>query len=50
MMDDEAFICMHLAEEKSGLSYVIKGNDLKHKSEQYKASIAMLLKKIGEES
>ena len=44
-MDDEAFKCMHLAKDKSGLSYVIKGNDLKRKSEQYKASIAMLSKK-----
>ena len=48
MMDDEAFKCMRLAEEKSNLSYVIKGNGLKHKSEQSKASIAMLSKEIGE--
>ena len=33
MMDDEAFECMRLAKEKSGLSYVIKGNGLKRKSE-----------------
>ena len=32
MMDDEAFECMRLAKEKSGLSYVIKGNGLKRKS------------------
>ena len=44
MMDDEAFECMHLAEEKSNLSYVIKGNGLKRKSEQSKASIAKLSK------
>ena len=48
MMDDEAFKCMHLAEEKSDLSYVIKGNGLKCKSEQNKASIATLSKETGE--
>ena len=48
MMDDEAFECMRLAEEKSNLSYVIKGNGLKRKSEKSKASIATLLKEIGE--
>ena len=44
MMDDEAFECMLLAKEKSDLSYVIKGNGLKRKSEQSKASIATLSK------
>ena len=44
VMDDEAFECMRLAKEKSDLSYVIKGNSLKRKSEQSKASIAMLSK------
>ena len=48
MMDDEAFECMRLAEEKSGLSYIIKGNGLKRKSEQFKASLATLSKEIGE--
>ena len=48
MMDDEAFKCMRLAEEKPDLSYVIKGNGLRRKSEQSKASIAMLSKEIGE--
>ena len=48
MMDDEAFECMRLAEEKSNLSYLIKGNGLKRKSEKSKASIATLLKEIGE--
>ena len=47
MMDDEAFECMCLAKEKSDLSYVIKGNGLKCKSEQSKASIARLSKEIG---
>ena len=46
MMDDEAFECMRLAKEKSDLSYVIKGNGLKRKSEQSKASIATLSKEI----
>ena len=48
MMDDEAFKCICLAEEKLDLSYVIKGNGLRRKSEQSKASIAMLSKEIGE--
>ena len=48
MMDDEVFKCMHLTEEKSHLSYVIKGNGLKQKSEQNKASIATLSKETGE--
>ena len=48
MMDDEVFECMHLVEKKSELSYVIKGNGLKRKSEQSKASIATLSKEIGE--
>ena len=43
MIDDEAFECMHLAEEKSDLSYVIKGNGLKRKSEE--SSIATFRKK-----
>ena len=47
MMDDEAFEYMCLAEEKSDLSYVIKWNGLKCKSEPSKASIAMLLKEMG---
>ena len=47
MMGDEAFECMRLAEEKSGLSYLIKGDGLKHKSEQSKASTATLSKQIG---
>ena len=49
MMDDEAFECMCLAKEKSDLSYVIKENGLKHKSEQSKASIATLSKEITEQ-
>ena len=48
MMDDKAFEYMRLAKEKSDLSYVIKGNGLKRKSEQSKASIATLSKEIGE--
>ena len=48
MMDDEAFKCMRLAGEKPDLSYVIKGNGLRCKCEQSKASIAMLSKEIGE--
>ena len=48
MMDDEAFECMRLAEEKSNLSYVIKGNGLKRKSEQSKVSIAKISKEIGD--
>ena len=41
---------MCLAKEKSDLSYAIKGNEkgLKRKSEQSEASMAMLLKEIGE--
>ena len=48
MVDDEAFECMRLVEEKSDLSYVIKGNGLKRKSEQSEVSIALLLNEIGE--
>ena len=48
MMDDEVFECMHLAEDKSDLSHFIKGNGLKRKSEQSKASITTLSKEIGE--
>ena len=48
MMDDEAFECMRLAEERSDLSYVIKGNGLKRKSEQSKASTATLSKETGD--
>ena len=50
MMYDEIFKCMCLAKEKSDLSYAIKGNEkgLKRKSEQSEASMAMLLKEIGE--
>ena len=48
MMDDETFECMRLAEEKSDLSYVVKGNGLERKSEQCKASIVTLSKEIGE--
>ena len=47
MMDDEAFEYMHLAKEKSDLSYVIKGNGLKRKSKQSKTSVATLSKEIG---
>ena len=47
-MDDEAFECMCLAKEKSDLSYVIKENGFKHKSEQSKASI-VLSKEITEQ-
>ena len=39
-MDDEAFEYMRLAEEKSDLPFVIRGNGLKRKSEQSKVSIA----------
>ena len=49
MMDDEAFECMCLAKEKSDLSFVIKENGFKHKSEQSKASIATLSKEITEQ-
>ena len=49
MMDDEAFECMCLAKEKSDLSYVIKENGFKHKSEQSKASISTLSKEITEQ-
>ena len=48
MMDDEAFECMRLSAVKSDLSYVIKVNGLKRKSEQFKASIATLSKEIAQ--
>ena len=47
-MDDEALECMRLSAEKSDLSYVIKVNGLKRKSEQFKASIATLSKEIAQ--
>ena len=31
MMDDEVFECMRFAQEKSDLSYVIKGNGLQRR-------------------
>ena len=47
-MDDEAFEYMRLAEEKSDLPFVIKGNGLKRKSEQSKVSIATWSGKLEE--
>ena len=48
MMDTESNECMQLAEKKKDLSYVIKGNTLKRKSEQTKKELATLQKEIAE--
>ena len=47
MMDEEGFQCMHLAEPKSDLSYVVKRNGLKHISEKSKNNIVVLEKRIN---
>lgn len=44
MMYEKAFEGMRLAEEKRNLSYVIKGNVLKRKSEKLKNDIVVLEK------
>ena len=46
VMEEEAFEWRRLAEEKSELSYVIKGNGLKHKSEESKIVTVVLAKGI----
>ena len=48
MMKTESNECMQLAEKKKNLSYVIKGNVLKRKSEQKKKELAFLQKEIAE--
>lgn len=45
-MDGEAFECMHLTKKKSELSYVIKGNSLKSKSEESENGTVILEKEI----
>ena len=42
MMETESNECMQLAEKKKYLSYVIKGNELKRKSDQTKKELATL--------
>ena len=46
MMETESNECMQSAEKKKDLSYVIKGNSLKRKSEQTKKEHATLQKGI----
>ena len=48
MMETESNECMQLAEKKIDLSYVIKSNTLKRKSEQTKKELATLQKEIAE--
>ena len=48
MMKTESNECMQLAKKKKNLSYVIKGNVLKRKSEQKKKELAFLQKEIAE--
>ena len=48
MMETESNECMQLAEKKKDLSYVIKGNALKRKSEQTKKELPTLRKEIAE--
>ena len=42
MMDAEFFECVEVAEKKHGISFVIKGNALKRKSDQTKEDILKL--------
>ena len=46
MMDEEAFGWMHVVEEKSNLSYVIKRKGLKHESWELKNDIVTSEKEI----
>ena len=48
MMETESNDSMHLAEKKKYLSYVIKSDALKRKSEQRKKELATLQKEVGE--
>ena len=48
MMETESNESMPLDEKKKGISYVIKGNALKRKSEQTKKELATLQKEIAE--
>ena len=48
MMEKEVTECMELAEKKSDLSYVQKGNGLKRKSSETKQKVELLEKQIGE--
>ena len=48
MMEKEVTECMELAEKKSDLSYVKKGNGLKRKSSETKQKVELLEKQIGE--
>ena len=46
-MTERGFVdCVKMAEEKKDVSYVIKGNGRKRKSDQYKDSITTLEKEI----
>ena len=44
MMETESTECFELPEKLKNLSYVIKGNGLKRKSEQTKNEVATLVK------
>lgn len=48
MMEDEVSECMELAEKKSDLSFIKKGNGLKRKSTETKQEIEMFEKQINE--
>ena len=48
MTETESNECMQLAEKKKDLSYVIKGNALKRKSEETRKELATLQKEIAE--
>ena len=46
-MTERGFVdCVKMAEEKKDVSYIIKGNGRKRKSDQYKDSITTLEKEI----
>ena len=47
MIETKSNECMQIAEKKKDLSFVIKGNTLKRKSEQTKKELATLQKDIA---
>ena len=48
LVETECFQCMELAKKKGGMSFVIKGNGLKRKSEESKKEMETLEKQITE--
>ena len=47
-METESNECMELVEKRKDLSYVIKGNALKRKSEQSRKELEILEKEVAE--